>query len=258
MPKNDTIMNNADDKYRDKAIRFYDKGTHYELIYTDDFNHPTSGDDITKPNTVLTDILLDMRNANKDKELHIFVGSYGGAVSCLAMLMQQVLEFKYRVGINLGTACSCGFMLLACCNEIYASCYSEFLYHDMSALMWGKVGELSRSASYFQKVWDELVNSTFVSQILTPEELELGKTSEVFLTGSELIARRTVMDYALYQTRTIPITSNDEFYVIGDSVYRKCGNLYKKYVAEKPCKKNNNNTYSYSHILLENMGIQKI
>ena len=65
------------DKYENKAIRFYDKGTHCELIFTDDFNLPSSGQmhDGIEANTLITDIVTDLRRANKDKEIHIFDGA---------------------------------------------------------------------------------------------------------------------------------------------------------------------------------------
>ena len=118
----------SNDKYKDRDIRFIDKDDHYELIFTDEFNTPTSGTyNNDKPETLITDVITDMRAADKTKELHIFVGSFGGLVVGLNMLLQQVFEFEFRVGINLGTACSCGFMLLASCNEIYTAEFSQWM-----------------------------------------------------------------------------------------------------------------------------------
>ena len=238
----------TDDKYKDKTIRFYNKDDHYELIFTDYFDVPGTYEN--KANTNIVDIVTDLRSADKTKELHIFVGSYGGYVHCLNMLIQHILQFEYRVGINLGMADSCGFMLLCYCNEIYTSPWCEFMYHEMSGLNWGKVSEQRNLVEYNEKWWNILVENSFASQILTKEELTLGKTSEVYLTGDELLRRGVVMDYESYKNRCIPTKTDNEFYIVKGEVYRKIGTVYKKYTEEKPCKKNNQNTHTWQDLVL--------
>lgn len=215
--------------YKDKAIRFEDKGNHYELIFTDDFIAPTSGSISSgvKPYTIITDVITDMRNANHDKELHIFIGSYGGMVHALNMLFQQVLEFRHRVAINLGMADSCGWMLTFACQERYGSPYCEYLYHEMSGFEFGKNKEIKHSNDYHIKWWDELLDRTDTREVLTEEELKLGETSEVWLTGRELIERGAIKDYSEYVKRTIP--SKSECWKVGDSVYLKDGDEYVLY-----------------------------
>lgn len=224
----------CDDKYKDKAIRFIDKNDHYELIFTDSFNPPTSGIfNGDKSYTTITDIVNDMREADKSKELHIFVGSYGGAVSCLNMILQQVQEFDYRVGINLGMACSCGFMLLSYCHERYTSPYAKWMYHEMSGPTWGKVEENSRITEFHKNWWDILVNGSFCKQILTEKELEDGKLTEVWLTGRELIRRRVAYDYTEYHKRSVLSPDSSGFYIINDEVWRKEGDNYVRYTKQK-------------------------
>ena len=112
MEKTSILTAKTINKYDNRAIRWLDEGDHYELIFTDDFVTPSSGfwdGPIGVGNSQLTDILLDMRVGNKSKEVHVFVGSFGGEVAALNMILQQLLTYEYRVGINLGTACSCGW-----------------------------------------------------------------------------------------------------------------------------------------------------
>lgn len=219
----------TDDKYKDKAIRFADKGDYYELIFTDDFMPPSSGTyDGQKNYTLITDIITDMRNADKDKELHIFIGSYGGAVTCLNMIFQQVLEFKYRVGINLGMADSCGWMLYFTCHERYASSFSQFMFHEMSGLRYGKIKELEADIKFCKSWWDELLKNTFTKEVLTEDELKLGQTSEVWFTGAELIKRGHVKDYSEYTKRKTIIKLNTAYEVDG-KIYIKEDDKFVKY-----------------------------
>lgn len=216
------------DKYKDKAIRFTDKGTYYELVFCDDFVIPSSGNFSEKNYTLLVDVVSDMRAANHDKEIHVFVASFGGQVHALCMLMQQLLEFKYRVGVNLGMADSCGWMLLFACQERYASPFSEFVYHDASIMQFGKVSEIRNAADYSRKWIDEIDVFTDTRNVLTEDELKLGETSEVWLTGAELIRRGAVRNYVEYKRRMIPAVCQ-ECYQIGDAIYVKSGEGYIRY-----------------------------
>lgn len=248
------------DKYENKAIRFYDKGTHCELIFTDDFNLPSSGQmhDGIEANTLITDIVTDLRRANKDKEIHIFVSSFGGYVIGLNMFLQELMQFKHRVGINIGTACSCGFMLLAYCEELYTSPFAEFMYHSMFSVNGGKVTEVKKRNEFDEKLWKLIVQNSYVNEMLTPDELKLAETSEVWLTGADLINRGVAADYTFYNYRNFPLYADNEFYVIGNEVYRQEGQSFVKYVKEKSTKKEPNE-YSYCYILnkLNMLGLEE-
>lgn len=245
---NDIPVMPKKDKYENKAIRFIDKGTHYELLFTDDFNLPSSGGDGMPMNTLMTDIISDLKAADKSKEIHIFVSSFGGYVNCLNMLLQQITQFKHRVGINLGTACSCGFMLLAYCEELYTSAYSMFMYHEMFTVSIGKVEELRNKNEFEKNWWSMLVDNSYIIEILTPEEIEQGKLTEVWITGKELIERGVANDYNEYNARMMPVELTG-FYEVNGKIFRREGGKYVQYSKDKPCKKNNQNEHSYGHLL---------
>lgn len=224
--------NSFDDKYKGQPVRFEDKGDHYELIFTDEFNTPTSGTmGDGKSYTLITDVVTDMRNADHDKELHVFIASYGGAVHALNMIFQQLFLFKHRVAINMGMADSCGWMLTFACQERYASPFSDYMYHEMSSLSFGKNAENRNRDSFHDRWWKELLDRTDTRDVLTEEELKLGETSEVWLTGAELIERGAVKDYAEYSKRRIPLKS--DCWMAGDSVYIKDGDEYVLYKKDK-------------------------
>lgn len=217
----------AFNKYDNRPIRWLDKGDHYELIFTDDFITPSSGSckggpfgAMTMPNSQLTDIVLDMRAGDKGKEVHVFVGSFGGEVAALNMILQQLLTYEYRVGINLGTACSCGWMLLFACQERYVSPFSQAMYHDISHVAFGKHSEIQRSAEHSNKWQQQLLKATDASKVLTEREIELGKTSEVWFTGAELIERGAARDYNEYLKRPMPLPCG-QFFMIGDKFYAR-------------------------------------
>ena len=249
----DLPFNREQEKYRGAAIRWLETPDHYELIFTDDFvtpssnslkfSTPRSGPFSLGGNALITDIILDMRNGNKEKEVHVFVGSFGGEVAALSMIFQQLLCYKHRVGINLGTACSCGWMLLFACPERYVSPFSQTMYHDISNMAFGKHSEL-RSNAEFMSLWQkELLHATDTQKVLTEKELELGRTSEVWLTGRQLIERKAAKDYNEYLTRRTP---KDEIYNL-DGTLLKYSPFEAGWVAYKKVDKSK--VLSYSEIL---------
>jgi ATP-dependent protease ClpP protease subunit len=231
------------DKYKSQPIRFSEKGDHYELVFTDDFIVPSSGVDGLKQYTIITDVLMDMRNADHDKELHIFIGSYGGMTHALNMILQQVLEFKHRVAINLGMADSAGWMLTFACQERYGSPFSEYVYHEMFCVEIGRNKEIRNANTYAINWWKELLDRTDTRKVLTDNELKLGETSDVWFTGADLIKRGAVMDYSKYVTRTVP-TKCDNCYNVGDSIYVKEGDEYIL------CKKDYAKRLSYNELVM--------
>lgn len=229
---------NSRNKYDNKAIKFLDQNTHYELIFTDNFVMPS------KFNTVITDILLDLKNANKEKELHIFINSYGGEISTLVSLLQQISEFEHVVTIAMGDADSAGFLLWCVGHERYCSPYSALMYHSISTYTEGKVKEVSGVGDYLSEQMKLIAISVGIENILTPEEISKGDYTEVWFMGEELIKRGKAKDYKEYKNR--PIVSATVVIDLGDVVYKKDVNtsLFVPYVVSKDAK-----TFSYSDIL---------
>lgn len=172
-----------------------------------------------------------MRNANHDKELHIFIASFGGSVHALNMILQCALEFKYRVAINMGMADSCGWMLTFIYQERYGSPWCEYMYHEMSWITFGKTVESKNQAEFASKWWKELFDKTCTNEVLTAEELKPGETSEVWFTGAELIKRGAIKDYSEYKGRKVPTSSN--CFKVGECVYVKDEDGYVLYKRDK-------------------------
>ena len=216
--KDDKPIDNS--KYDHKPIKFFDKDDHYELYFVGEFEHDNDN------NSVLADLLVDLKEANKDKELHIFINSYGGYVCTLTMLLTMVLRFKHRITVCTGVAMSCGLNLWACGHERYCTEFSDFLHHDMSELTWGKGVELKHTADELIELNRQVDKACGIDQIFTPEELKLAETSEVRLTGLTMITRGVAKSISEYDNRTIP--SKKEVYEVDDKLYELKDNKYYK------------------------------
>lgn len=221
------------DKYDNKPLRFKDCESHYELIFADIFRMPD------KDYTASTDVFVDLKEADKNKELHIYINSYGGEVACLTMLMQPILEFKHRVTISSGSAMSAGFVLFACGTERYVNPFHTFMYHASSSFAGGKGLEIKKLGEFIQKEYEAIIEVSGLKDILTKKELELGETSEVWLMGSELIERGSAKDYSEFSKRSSP--NKVDFFSKNDRYFRLEDNEFIEYKATE-------NKLSYSEL----------
>ena len=99
------LLPGMDDDYYNQPVMFRDCDDHYELIYTGEF------EDVGKDSIAVTKLIQDLKDGDKDMELHILINSIGGSVDNLSFVLQQVLEYRQRVTMCCGSALSAGFIL---------------------------------------------------------------------------------------------------------------------------------------------------
>ena len=240
-----TEKNDLMEKYANKALKFYKKDDHYELVFMDDFITPSSGSyENGKEYTLISEVVTDMHHADHHLELHVIINSYGGELGALAMLIESIREFEYTVAVCTGYACSAGFMLFSACDELYASPIASFVYHEPSSFTFGKLNEIRSQTDHTEELFKILMRRTSIQDILTEDELVSGKTTEVWLTGQELIDRGVVNDIVEYTTRKTPAPIKGNAYMVGKYVYvKKDGDhAYTRY-------SNSGKKYDYADIL---------
>lgn len=207
------------DKYREKTIKFYDKGTHYDLIFCGDF------DQVNKEYPVYSDLLYDLKQAQKQKQIHVWIHSCGGSVSTLVALTQQLEEFEYVVTIGLGQIDSAGFNLWCLGDERYLSPSTLCMYHAMSSGLCGKSDEIKDYGDVlkkYQSFFEQNMNG-----ILTEEQIGRGRYTQIWILGKDLIERGVAYNYTNYKKRQMPISLVS--YKVGDECYIKTNQgLYDK------------------------------
>lgn len=226
---------NTDDKYKDKPIKFVENKTHYDLFYFDNFQFPD------KDYTVLADVVMDLKNADKSKELHIWICSYGGFIINLISLIQQINEFDHIVTICNGSAMSCGFLLWCLGHERYVSPISDLLYHAISTGAYGKGFEILSVGKFVERHTDILVRMVGADKVLSREEIKIGETTEVWFLGEDFIKRGVAKDFSEYKNRVIP--TKVEVTMHKDKIYFKENGKYIQY------EKKSNEGVSYVDII---------
>lgn len=183
------------DKYADKSIKFYDMNDRYDLIFSSDFE---SADQVA---SIYSDLLIDLKEADKNKELHIWINSQGGSCSTLILLMQQIQEFEYVITIGTGEIDSCGFILWCLGDERYLGQLTFCMYHGISSGNFAKANEMQEYGIFIEKyqtLFEEIVKE---KNILTEEELKTGRYTEKWYLGKELIERGVSYDFVNYKSR---------------------------------------------------------
>lgn len=182
-------------KYDGKPIKFIDKKDHYELIFVSSFN-PSD-----EQFPIYNDLLIDLKEADKTKEIHIWINSQGGSVSTLMLLTQLIEQFEYIVTIGTGEIDSCGFMLWAIGDERYLHPKSFCMYHSMSSGNHGKTEQLKNFGIFIERYQQFFAEDLIKKTILTQEEFKQGKFTQIWLLGMDLIERGAAINYSEYKNR---------------------------------------------------------
>lgn len=183
------------DKYDGKPIKFMDRKDHYELIFTSDFTYPD------QQNPLYNDLLIDLKDADKSKEIHIWISSQGGCVTTLMLLSQLIEQFEYIVTIGTGEIDSCGFQFWSMGDQRYLYPKTFCMYHSMSSGTFGKTQEIKEYGNFIERYQQIFIQNMLSKNILTEEEIEKGKLTQVWLLGKDLIERGAAIDYSEYKNR---------------------------------------------------------
>ena len=189
------------DEYFNQPVLFRDCDDHYELIYTGEFEN------VGRDSIAVTKLIQDLKDGNKDVELHILINSIGGSVDNLSFVLQQVLQYRHRVTVCCGSALSAGFILWACGHERYVSPYSELMYHTIYSGYEGKGNELASYGHHIERLNDELIKSVCMKDLISEQDMQKGKTTEVWYIGKDFIDAGKAKDYSEYANRLIPMSA---------------------------------------------------
>lgn len=230
------MLPGLDDDYFNQPVIFRDCDDHYELIYTGEF------EDVGRDSIAVTKLIQDLKDGDKDMELHILINSIGGSVDNLSFVLQQVLQYRHRVTVCCGSALSAGFILWACGHERYTSPYSELMYHTIYSGYEGKGTELTSYGNHVERLTNELMDAVDMKSLISEEDMQKGKSTEVWYLGKDFIDSGKAKDYSEYAVREIPLSAVI-MVVGGNRFFAKSGDKYLELVV------NPDNEYSYSDIL---------
>jgi hypothetical protein len=128
-------------------------------------------------------------------------------------LIAEIRKFKHVVTVCTSFAMSAGFILWLCGKERYVEPIANLMYHGIAhfGIIDSKIAETKEWIEH-AKLGEELMQVYLgIDKILSKEEIEKAKYTEVWYTGTELIARHIARPYLDYSTRyTFGVIANDE------------------------------------------------
>ena len=160
-------------------------------LYIGEFSHD---------NNELHKILYNLRNGTEFDQLHIRIDSPGGYVSEGITLYNNMRElFNNRTITYLdSTGFSMGAMLFSLGDQRIAYEGSSLMYHNYSAIAYGKGQELKSYVDFENKHFDEFFSKKIVSQgFLTTEEYEQMKIGKDFWFDSYEMAKRGICTHVI-------------------------------------------------------------
>lgn len=206
------------EKYDGKPIKFIERPDHYELIFSQDFK--TEESDLS----IHADLINDIKEADKEKEIHVWINSNGGDTSVMMLIISLIRDFDHVVTIGLGAVCSAGFVLWSLGKERYLDENTTCVYHSITYFCGSRPTDVEDASSYLKKFQES--SDLFVSDVLTEEEMKIGKMRDVYLMGYELIERGAAIPYGHYKDREsfVPVVAcrfSEDIYVNVNGLYHQ-------------------------------------
>lgn len=146
------------------------------------------------------------------------INSPGGYLSTLMELMQITKKFSSVITVVTGSAQSAGFFLW-CLGDIRAVANHSFIMAHRES--WGYYGK-SAEMVHISSVWDTLYEGMMddiCSEVLTEEEIEKAKFTEVFIPSNELIDRGVAISYDQFLEKDNQVLGSSLVIQIGDDNY---------------------------------------
>lgn len=170
------------------------------------------------------------------------VNSPGGDVATLADIVGVLDRFNTVITVACGMVASAGFLLWAAGDVRVIKNYTSVMAHRESYNYNGKTTQHIDLSSHWDDLGNRLLNE-FLGGILTGEEIEKAKYTEVFLTDVDMIERGVAITWHQFlecdatepQTTTVFHVGDKDFILLNDGfvqdnetgyVYKLCHVLY--------------------------------
>lgn len=138
----------------------------------------------------LANNLIDFLRKNQGADVVLYVNSYGGEVSSLAVILDALQRFTGKITARVtGIAASAAADILLYCDRVEVSEFAQILYHNTHEYIFGDAETLRKEAEYLEKLDKPLYEKLQEKTGLSREELaEKYLSPETWITAEEAIA----------------------------------------------------------------------
>lgn len=144
---------------------------------------------ITAPENYI-DVIDQVRNAGPNDVVQIIINSGGGDLMTGLQLREAMLKSQAHIQCVVeGQCASAATMIFLAGNELVASEYSLFMFHNYSGGTFGKGGEMHEQIS-FERRWSIQLMQDIYKDFLTKTEINAMLDGKDFwMTGAEVMDR---------------------------------------------------------------------
>lgn len=129
--------------------------------------------------------------AEQYSQLVVYINSVGGHLSLCVELLSLFKKFDKVITVGAGIVASAGFLVWCAGDVRVVQSHTSFMAHRET---WGSIGKTQTMLDYAEhndKIYTKMAYEV-CQDILTEEEYQRSKTTEVWLTPDELIDERNV------------------------------------------------------------------
>ena len=166
------------------------------------------------------DVITDLYHQSENySTLAIFINSPGGDATTLAEILSAINSYEYIITIGAGQIASAGFFLWCRGDLRVAQAYSSYMAHRESYGGFGmKTDQHIDLANHTNEIYGRMIKE-MCDGVLTDEELEKCRYTEVFLSGEELVARDVAISWEDFHRRDTTPVVYSTVVSIGDEIH---------------------------------------
>ena len=131
-----------------------------------------------------------IRSAGPDDEITIYINSMGGDLYTTIQFLRVIAETPALVVCSVEGACmSAATMIFLAADEFQVTPHSLFMFHNYSAGVFGKGGEMYDQLQ-FERMWSEEFLNEVYKDFLTESEIkEMLHNKDIWMTSTQVVAR---------------------------------------------------------------------
>lgn len=153
----------------------------------------------------------------------VYINSGGGRVDLLMELIHILKKFETVITVCLSDAASAGFMLW-CTGDVRVVAHSaEMMAHRESSGWQGKTDHVIERYDFIKRRF-EFVFKDLCGEVLTDDEMEKARRSELWFLGQDMIDRGVAISWEQFHKNDTDPYSSFEIVERGEGQYMRVGN----------------------------------
>lgn len=170
------------------------------------------------PEDISTEIATLYALAEDFDSVIIFINSDGGQLKTLVELMSVFNLYKTKITVASGSVSSAGFILWGLGDIRVVQKYTSLMAHREAYSLYGKTDQQRDYVDHLDNLYNRMY-SDLIGDLLTEEELQMAKRSEVFFSADELVNREVAVFWEDFVKRDLMQVDTSAIMTIGNKMF---------------------------------------